>query len=89
MIQKVGEVDEDIEWKVQATLENEDFHTFVRAASAIQGNEIVTLAATRDSIDTPVIKFVFGERMEFSNKVEFHVNAKFGENVREDNKIPI
>ena len=88
MIQKVGEVDEDIDWKVQATLENEDFHTFVRAASAIQGNEIVTLAATRDTIDTPIVKFVFGERMEFSNKVEFHVNAKFGDEVREDNKIP-
>ena len=82
------EVDENIEWKVQATLENEDFHTFVRAASAIQGNEIVTLAATRDTIDTPIIKFVFGERMEFSNKVEFYVNAKFGDDVREDNKIP-
>ena len=27
--------------------------------------------------------------MEFSNKVEFHVNANFTENVtREDNKIP-
>tara|TARA_B100000035_G_scaffold232004_1_gene200229 strand:+ start:192 stop:944 length:753 start_codon:yes stop_codon:yes gene_type:complete len=88
MIQKVGEVDEDIDWKIQATLENEDFHTFVRAASAIQGNEIVTLAATRDTIDTPIVKFVFGERMEFSNKVEFHVNAKFGDNIREDNKIP-
>jgi len=88
MIQKVGEVDENIEWKVQAMLENEDFHTFVRAASAIQGNEIVTLAATRDTIDTPIIKFVFGERMEFSNKVEFYVNAKFEDDVREDNKIP-
>ena len=53
MIHKVGEVDENVEWKVQATLENEDFHTFVRAASSIQGNEIVTLAATRDTIDTP------------------------------------
>jgi len=88
MIQKVGEVDEDIDWKVQATLENDDFNTFVRAASSIQGNEIVTLAATRDSIDTPIIKFVFGERMEFSNKVEFQVNAKFGNDAREDNKIP-
>ena len=88
MIQKVGEVDENMEWKVQAILENEDFHTFVRAASAIQGNEIVTLAATRDTIDTPIIKFVFGERMEFSNKVEFYVNAKFEDDVREDNKIP-
>ena len=88
MIQKVGEVDENINWKVQATLENEDFHTFVKAASAIQNNEIVTLVATRDSIDTPIIKFVFGERMEFSNKVEFQVNAKFEKDVREDNKIP-
>lgn len=89
MIQKVGEVDEEnADWKVQATLENEDFHTFVRAASAIQGNEIVTLAASRDSIDTPIINFVFGERMEFSNKVEFQVNATFGDDVREDNKIP-
>ncbi len=88
MIQKAGEVDEDREWSVQATLENEDFHTFVRAASSIQGNEIVTLAATRDSIDTPIINFVFGERMEFSNKVEFQVNASFEDNVREDNKIP-
>ena len=72
MIQKVGEVDEEnADWKVQATLENEDFHTFVRAASAIQGNEIVTLAASRDSIDTPIINFVFGERMEFYNKIPF------------------
>ena len=88
MIHKVGEVDENVEWKVQATLENEDFNTFVRAAASIQGNEIVTLAATRDTIDTPIIKFVFGERMEFSNKVEFHTNAQFGNDVREDNKIP-
>ena len=26
--------------------------------------------------------------MEFSNKVEFHTNAQFGDDVREDNKIP-
>ena len=72
MIQKVGEVNEDVEWQVNATLENEDFHTFVRAASAIQGNEIVTLNPTEDIVGTPVLQFTFGERMEFSNKVEFH-----------------
>ena len=88
MIQKVGEVDEDVNWQVNATLENEDFNTFVRAASAIQGNEIVTLNPTEDIVGTPVLQFTFGERMEFSNKVEFHVNAEFGENVRPDNKIP-
>ena len=88
MIQKVGEVDEDVNWQVNATLENEDFNTFVRAASAIQGNEIVTLNPTEDIVGTPVLQFTFGERMEFSNKVEFHVNAEFKENVRQDNKIP-
>ena len=88
MIQKVGEVDEDVSWQVNATLENEDFNTFVRAASAIQGNEIVTLNPTEDIVGTSVLQFTFGERMEFSNKVEFHVNAEFGENVRQDNKIP-
>ena len=88
MIQKVGEVDEDVNWQVNSTLENEDFNTFVRAASAIQGNEIVTLNPTEDIVGTPVLQFTFGERMEFSNKVEFHVNAEFGENVRQDNKIP-
>ena len=88
MIQKVGEVDEDVNWQVNATLENEDFNTFIRAASAIQGNEIVTLNPTEDIVGTPVLQFTFGERMEFSNKVEFHVNAEFGENVRPDNKIP-
>jgi hypothetical protein len=88
MIQKVGEVNEDVEWQVNATLENEDFHTFVRAASAIQGNEIVTLNPTEDIVGTPVLQFTFGERMEFSNKVEFHINAEFGENIRQDNKIP-
>ena len=88
MIQKVGEVDEDVNWQVNATLENEDFNTFVRAASAIQGNEIVTLNPTEDIVGTPVLQFTFGERMEFSNKVEFHVNAEFRENVRQDNKIP-
>ena len=88
MIQKVGEVNEDVDWQANATLENEDFHTFVRAASAIQGNEIVTVNPTEDIVGTPVLQFIFGERMEFSNKVEFHVNAEFGENVRQDNKIP-
>ena len=88
MIQKVGEVDEDVNWQVNATLENEDFNTFVRAASAIQGNEIVTLNPTEDIVGTSVLQFTFGERMEFSNKVEFHVNAEFEENVRQDNKIP-
>ena len=43
MIQKVGEVDEDVNWQVKATLDSEDFQTFVRAASSIQGNELVTL----------------------------------------------
>tara|TARA_R110001592_G_scaffold39517_4_gene130167 strand:- start:447 stop:1199 length:753 start_codon:yes stop_codon:yes gene_type:complete len=88
MIHKVGDVNEDIEWKVKSTLENDDFTTFIRASSAIQGSEIVTLNATRDTVGSPIIKFVFGERMEFSNKVEFHVEANFSENVREDNKIP-
>ena len=88
MIQKVGEVDDDVNWQVNATPENEDFNTFVRAASAIQGNEIVTLNPTEDIVGTPVLQFTFGERMEFSNKVEFHVNAEFKENVRQDNKIP-
>tara|TARA_B100001093_G_scaffold104631_1_gene96866 strand:+ start:709 stop:1461 length:753 start_codon:yes stop_codon:yes gene_type:complete len=88
MIQKVGEVDEDVQWQVNATLENDDFHTLVRAASAIQGNELVTLNPTKDIIGNSVLQFTFGERMEFSNKVEFHVAANFEDNVREDNKIP-
>jgi len=88
MIQKVGEVDEDVNWQVKATLDNEDFQTFVRAASSIQGNELVTLTPTEDIVGTSVLQFTFGERMEFSNKVEFHVNAEFEENVRQDNKIP-
>jgi len=88
MIQKVGEVDEDVNWQVNATLDNEDFQTFVRAASSIQGNELVTLTPTEDIVGTSVLQFTFGERMEFSNKVEFHVNAEFEENVRQDNKIP-
>ena len=88
MIAKVGGVNEDMEWKVKSTLENDDFNTFIRAASAIQGNEIVTLNATRDVVETPIIEFTFGERMEFSNKVQFHVSANFTEKVREENKIP-
>ena len=88
MIQKVGEVDEDVNWQVKATLDNEDFQTFVRAAASIQGNELVTLTPTEDIVGTSVLQFTFGERMEFSNKVEFHVNAEFEENVRQDNKIP-
>jgi len=88
MIQKVGEVDEDVNWQVKATLDNEDFQTFVRAASSIQGNELVTLTPTEDIVGTSVLQFTFGERMEFSNKVEFHVNAEFEDNVRQDNKIP-
>ena len=74
MIQKVGEVDEDVQWQVNATLENDDFHTLVRASSAIQGNELVTLNPTKDIIGNSVLQFTFGERMEFSNKVEFKVS---------------
>ena len=32
MIHKVGEVDENIEWKVETTLENDDFTTFVTSS---------------------------------------------------------
>ena len=88
MIQKVGEVDENVEWSTSATMENEDFYTFVKAASAIQNNEIVTLTPTTDEIGTNILKFTFGERMEFSNKVEFYVNAKFTDKTKEDIKIP-
>ena len=77
MIQKVGEVDENVNWQVNATLDSEDFQTFVRAAASIQGNELVTLTPTEDILGTSVLQFTFGERMEFSNKVEFHVNANF------------
>jgi hypothetical protein len=68
MIQKVGEVDENMEWKVQAMLENEDFHTFVRAASAIQGNEIVTLAATRDTLILLLLNLYLGNEWNFQIK---------------------
>ena len=88
MIQKVGEVDENVGWSTSATMENEDFYTFVKAASAIQNNEIVTLTPTTDEIGTNILKFTFGERMEFSNKVEFYVNAKFTDKTKEDIKIP-
>ena len=88
MIQKVGEVDENVEWSTSATMENEDFYTFVKAASAIQNNEIVTLTPTTDEIGTNILKFTFGERMEFSNKVEFYVNANFTDKTKEDIKIP-
>ena len=88
MIPKVGEVNEDVEWQAQATFDNEDFQTFIRAAGAIQGNELVTVTPTQDIIGNSVLQFTFGERMDFSNKVEFHVAAEFEENVREDNKIP-
>jgi hypothetical protein len=88
MIQKVGEVDENLEWSVSAILENEDFYTFTKAASAIQGNEIVTLSPTEDIVGTNIIKFTFGERMEFSNKIEFYVNANFTNKAKVDIKIP-
>ncbi len=88
MIQKVGEVDENLEWSVSAILENEDFYTFTKAASAIQGNEIVTLSPTEDIVGTNILKFTFGERMEFSNKIEFYVNANFTNKAKVDIKIP-
>lgn len=88
MIQKVGEVDENLEWSVNAILENEDFYTFTKAASAIQGNEIVTLSPTEDIVGTNILKFTFGERMEFSNKIEFYVNANFTNKAKVDIKIP-
>jgi hypothetical protein len=88
MIQKVGEVGENLEWSVSAILENEDFYTFTKAASAIQGNEIVTLSPTEDIVGTNILKFTFGERMEFSNKIEFYVNANFTNKAKVDIKIP-
>jgi hypothetical protein len=88
MIPKVGEVNEDVQWQARANFDNEDFQTFIRAAGAIQGNELVTVTPTQDIIGNSVLQFTFGERMDFSNKVEFHVAAKFEDNVREDNKIP-
>lgn len=87
MIQRVGTPNEP-PYHVECEIENEDFQTFIRAAAAIAGNELVSLAPTKDSVGQDVLTFVFGDRMEHSNKVELAFPATFLEGCSEGRKYP-
>lgn len=86
MIQTPPTINEPPEWDVRAELEPNDVLSFTKAASAIPTNELVTLKATKTIDGRAVMEFIFGEKMEFSNKIEFMVDAFH--NIEDGQKIP-
>jgi hypothetical protein len=86
MIQSPGTINEPDKYDVFATMEPNDVLAFTKAASAIPNNELVTLKATESIHGNPILEFIFGEKMEFSNRITFTVEAQHS--IVEGHKIP-
>jgi hypothetical protein len=86
MIQQPGTINEPDEYDVIAQMEANEVLSFTKAASAIPNNELVNLRATQTIYGNPVLEFTFGEKMEFSNKITFSVEAQHS--LVEGHKIP-
>ena len=86
MIQTPPTINEPESWDATAELEPNDVLSFTKAASAISGNELVTIRATKTIDDRSIIEFIFGAKVEFANKVELIVDATH--NITEGHKIP-
>lgn len=86
MVQTPPTINEPEQWDVSAQFEPNDLVSFTKAATAISGNELVTLRASEGIGGSKILEFIFGAKMEFSNKVEFIVEANH--NISEGPKIP-
>jgi len=86
MIQSPGTINEPDKYDVSAVMEPNDVLAFTKAASAIPNNELVTLKATESIHGNPILEFIFGEKMEFSNRITFTVEAQHS--IIEGHKIP-
>lgn len=86
MIQSPGTINEPDKYDISATMEPNDVLAFTKAASAIPNNELVTLKATESIHGNPILEFIFGEKMEFSNRITFTVEAQHS--IVEGHKIP-
>ena len=86
MIQSPGTINEPDKYDVSAAMESNDVLAFTKAASAIPNNELVTLKATESIHGNPILEFIFGEKMEFSNRITFTVEAQHS--IIEGHKIP-
>ena len=86
MIQSPGTINEPDKYDVSAAMGPNDVLAFTKAASAIPNNELVTLKATESIHGNPILEFIFGEKMEFSNRITFTVEAQHS--IIEGYKIP-
>jgi hypothetical protein len=86
MIQSPGTINEPDKYDVSVAMEPNDVLAFTKAASAIPNNELVTLKATESIHGNPILEFIFGEKMEFSNRITFTVEAQHS--IVEGHKIP-
>lgn len=86
MIQSPGTINEPDKYDVSTIMEPNDVLAFTKAASAIPNNELVTLKATESIHGNPILEFIFGEKMEFSNRITFTVEAQHS--IIEGHKIP-
>jgi len=86
MIQSPGTINEPDKYDVSAAMEPNDVLALTKAASAIPNNELVTLKATESIHGNPILEFIFGEKMEFSNRITFTVEAQHS--IVEGHKIP-
>jgi hypothetical protein len=86
MILPPNSVNEPSSYDVVAKMESNDVLAFTKAASAIPNNELVSLKATESIHGNPILEFTFGEKMEFSNRITFSIEAQHS--LIEGHKIP-
>jgi hypothetical protein len=87
IITKPGSVNDDINFNVVATLDNESISAIVKAKSALAESETVVIKPTINDLDEYQLEMEFGGNVEYANKVSFFVQNVKAINVPENFKV--
>jgi hypothetical protein len=73
IIPKPGDVINDINFNIKATIDSDSIHSIVKAKTAVNESEIVIIKPTRNDDGDYMIELEFGGNVEHANKVSFFI----------------
>lgn len=87
IIPKPGEVVNDINFNIKATIDSDSIHSIVKAKTAVNESEIVIIKPSLNDDGDYMIELEFGGNVEHANKVSFFIPNVEIKNTPENFKI--
>jgi len=72
-IKQVPQVNEDIKFNVEILLESETINSLIKAKNALPKINTVTILPTINDVGESLMKIVFGETADYSNKITYSI----------------